>query len=65
MGLPTIGVIMSSLSSTENNEVGGVIGYCGAEIPDNDICSCWAAINCVMALYVSGVLFGGCGIGDG
>ena len=38
-GLPVIGVNMSSSSSSEINEVGGVIGYCGAEVPDNDICS--------------------------
>ena len=37
-GLPVIGVSMSS-SSSEISEVGGVIGYCGAEVPDNDICS--------------------------
>ena len=54
---------MSSFSSSEINEVGGVIGYGGAEVPDNDICSCCAAISWVMALYVSGTSFGSCGIG--
>ena len=54
----------SSLSSSEINEVGGVVGFCGAELPDNYICSCWAAISCVMALYVSRTLFGSCGVGD-
>ena len=48
-GLPIIGVSAPSFSSSEINEVGGVIGYCGAELPDNDICSCCAAISCVMA----------------
>ena len=55
---------MSSSSSSEINEIGGVIGYCGAEVLDNDICSCCAAIIWVMALHVSGTLFGSCGIGD-
>ena len=55
---------MSSSSSSEISEVGGVIGYCGAEVPDNDICLCCAAISWVMALYISGTLFGSCGIGD-
>ena len=55
---------ISLFSSSEINEVGGVIGYCGAEVADNDICSCSAAISCVMALYLSGTLFGSCGIGD-
>ena len=41
-----------------------MIGHCGAEIPDNDICSCCAAMSWVMALYVSGTLSGGCGTGD-
>ena len=63
-GLPVIGVSMSSSSSSEINEVGGVIGYGGAQVPDNDICSCCAANSWVMALYVSGTLFGSCGIGD-
>ena len=62
--LPIIGVSTSSFSSSEINEVGGVIGNCGAEVPDNDICSCCAAISWVMALYVSGGLFGSYGIGD-
>ena len=54
----------SSLSSSEINEVGGVGGYCRATLPDDDICSCCAAISCVMALDVSGTLFDSCGIGD-
>ena len=54
----------SSFSSSEINEIGGVVGYCGVKVPDNAICSCCAAISCVMALYVSGTLFGSCGIGD-
>ena len=59
-----IGVSMSSFSSSEINEFGGVVGHCRAEVPDNDICSCCAAISWVIALYVSGTLFGSCGIGD-
>ena len=55
---------MSSSSSSEINEVGGVIGYCGAEVPFNDNYSCCAAISWVMALYVSGTLFGSCGVSD-
>ena len=51
-------------SSSEISEVGGVIGHCGAEIPDNDICSCCTAMSWAVALYVSGTLFGGCGTGD-
>ena len=34
------------------------------KLPDDDNCSCCAAISCVMALHVSGTLFGSCGIGD-
>ena len=63
-GLPIIGVSASSLSSSEINEVGGVFGYCGAELPDNDISSCCAAMSRLIALYVSGTLFGSCGVGD-
>ena len=55
---------MSSFSSSEINEVGGVFGHCGAEVPDNNICSCCAAIGCVMALYVLATLFGSCGTAD-
>ena len=54
----------SSLSSSEVNEVGGVGRYCKAKLPDDEICSCCAAISCVMALYVSRTLFGSCGVGD-
>ena len=54
----------SSLLSSEINEIGGVVGYCSAKLLDNDICSCRAAIVWVMALYVSGTLFGSGGIGD-
>ena len=49
-GLPIIGVSISSFSSSEINEVGGMVGSCGAEVPDDDICSCCAAISCLMAL---------------
>ena len=63
-GLSVIGVSMSSSSSSEINDVAGVIGYCGAEVPDKDICSYCAAIGWVMVLYVSGTLFGSCGMGD-
>ena len=59
-----MGVSTSSISSSEINEVGGVVGYCRAEVPDNDICSCCAAISWVMALCVAGTSFGICGIGD-
>ena len=54
----------SSLSSAKINEVGAVGGYCEAMFPDGDICSCCAAMRCVMALCVSGTLFGSCGPGD-
>ena len=63
-GEPNIGLKTSSLSSSEINEVGGVGGYCRAKLLDCDICSCCAAISCVMALHVSGLLFGSCGVGD-
>ena len=59
-----IGVSSSSVSSSEINDVGVVVGCCEAEVPDKDICSCCAAISCVLALYVPGTLFGNCGIGD-
>ena len=59
-----IGVSTSSLSSSESNEVGGVVRYCKAELSEDDICSCCAAISWVMALYVSGTLFGSCGLCD-
>ena len=64
VGLPVIWVSMSSSSSSEIKEVGGVIEYWGAEVPNNDICSCCATNSWVMALYVSGTLFDSCGIGD-
>ena len=54
----------SSSSSSEFNEVCGVGGYYKAMFPDDDICSCCAAMTCVIALYVSGTLFGICGLGD-
>ena len=54
----------SSLSSSEINEIGGAVGFCRAEVPDYDICSCCAAISWVMALYVSGTLLGSCRVGD-
>ena len=54
----------SSFSSSEVNEVGGLVRYCGAEVPDSDTFSCCAAIASVMALYVSRTLFGSCGIDD-
>ena len=54
----------SSLSSLEIIEFGGVSGYCRATLLDEDICSCWSAISWIMALYVSGTLFGSCGKGD-
>ena len=64
MGLPIIGVSTSSFLTSEINEVGGVVGYWRAKFPDDDICSCYAAMSCVMALYVSGTLFVSCAIDD-
>ena len=55
---------ISSLSSSEISEVGGLDGCCGTKLPDDDMCSCCAAISCVMAVYLSGTFFGSCGIGD-
>ena len=55
---------ISSLSSSDISKVGGVSGYCRAKLPDDEVCSCCAAISCVMALYVSETLFGSCGVGD-
>ena len=59
-----MGVNTSSSSSSVINKVVGVGGYCRAALPEDDICSCCAAISCVMALYVLGTLFGSCGLGD-
>ena len=41
-----------------------MVGYCGPDVPDNDVCSCCVAVYWVMALYVSRTLFGSCGIAD-
>ena len=61
---PSVDVSISLSSSSEISEVGGVVGHCGAELPDNDICSCCAAMSWVMALFLSGVLLGSWGRGD-
>ena len=55
---------ISSLSSSEINEIGGVGRFYRAMLPDDDFCSGFAAISCVMVLDVSGTLFDSCGIGD-
>ena len=54
------GMNTSSSSSTEINESGGVGRCCRARFPEDDICSCCAAMGCAMALNVSGTLFRSC-----